>query len=112
MEDQIIRLRWRNEDKAEAGSVAYQWHVTTVGAHRDLGKGTVISLLHHALDPLEEFVSGEGVRQHPRALHLILRRHLVHVQSLLNQRQYPPTVKGGDEPGCGKTAVVEPPQGI
>ena len=83
-----------------------------VGAHWDLGKGTIISLPHRALDPLEEVVSGEVGRQHPRTFHRNLRRHLMQVQASLNQQQHPSTVKGGDEPDCDKTVIMELPLGI
>lgn len=40
--------------------MVYDLHVTALRTHR--GKDAVIDLPHHALDPLEEVVSGEGGR--------------------------------------------------
>jgi hypothetical protein len=38
--------------------------------------------------------------------------HLVQTQPSRHQRQHPSPVKGGDDPGSGKTVVQQPLQGI
>jgi hypothetical protein len=86
------------------GSTTYQRHIPLIGAHRGLGEDAEVSLPYRNRDLLEEVIGGKGGRGHPRALHLGLRLHLVQPQPPLHQRQHPPAVEGGDNPGSGENS--------
>jgi hypothetical protein len=72
----------------------------------------ITSLPHRNLDPLEEVVSGEGGRRHPRTLHRGLRRLLVQAQVPSPPVAAPSNDGSGNDPSHGKPYVAEPPLGV
>jgi hypothetical protein len=99
----------RHEENRKQGDKlkTRQGHIALIRARRD-NDGVVRLPLH----PPEELVGGEGSRGHPRSLHGSLRRHLNEAEPALGQRQHPPPVECGDNPGRGKATIPNPPEGI
>jgi hypothetical protein len=98
--------------KKKEGADTHHRHAPAVGAHQGLGEGAGVRLSQRGGHPPEENIDGEGVRGHPRALHISLWRHLPKRQSPLRQRKHPPAMNGGYHPRGGKPSFPQRLQGL
>jgi hypothetical protein len=104
-------VRWEGEgQKQKEKPKTHQGHVALVGVHRD--RSGVVGPPQRPFHLSEELIGGEDDRSHQGAFHRGARRHLIQTKLVLDQRQHPLLVEGGDDPDRGKITLSKPPKGV